>query len=304
MKHFASLSAYCRGINIPPPKWEDFDLRSFEENMKTVHHQMPPFKHEFYAIAIKTDGDGFAATGNYSTKDMNATVFFNSPYQITSWDIAPNWNGFYVIFSEDFYRRTNPTKRITEAFPFLLNDNTIPMELNQEEAEFYTKLFSDIQYEFQQGTSTSKAIIAHYLHIVLYKISRLYAKNLSNIPVSQHQRKHDLEIISRFKTLLEMAFQPGHSYDELHPQQVQYYADKLNINPNHFNSIVKRITEKSASEHIYRHILSLAKSKLQNSSDSVKEVAFSLYYSYPNHFANFFKSQTGKTPSQFRKSTQ
>ena len=292
------------GINIPSPKWEDFDLRSFEDNMKTVHHQMPPFKHEFYAIAIKADGDGFASTGNYSTKNLNSTVFFNSPYQITSWDIAPNWNGFYVIFSEDFYRRTHPAKRITEAFPFLLNDNTIPMELNREEAELYTKLFSDIQYEFQRNTSSSKTIIAHYLHIVLHKISRLYAKNLSKIPVSQNQRNHDLDIISRFKTLLEIAFQPGHSYDQQQPQQVQYYADKLNINPNHFNAIVKRITDKSASEHIYQHILSLAKSKLHNSSDSVKEVAFSLYYSYPNHFANFFKSQTGKTPSQFRKLAQ
>ncbi len=302
MKHFSTLKEYCSGINIPPPKWDNFDLRSFEDNMKSVHHQMSPFKHEFYAIAIKVDGGGFASTGNYSTKDLKTTVFFNSPYQIISWDIAPDWQGYYVIFGEDFFKRSHPDKRITEAFPFLLNDNTVPMEVTAQEAELFAKLFSDIQFEFQLGKSSSKVIIAHYLHILLHKISRLYSRNISKVSVSQDQRKQDLDIVSRFKTFMELAFQPRHSYEDLNPHQVQYYADKLYLNPNHFNAIVKRITDKSASEHIYNHILSLATSRLRNSSDSIKEIAFSLYYSYPNHFANFFKGQTGKTPSQFRKS--
>lgn len=302
MQHFSTLKEYCSGINIAPPNWDDFDLRSFEENMKTVHHQMPSFKHEFYAIAVKIDGGGFAATGNYSTKDLKTTIFFNSPYQIISWDIAPDWQGFYIIFSEDFFRRSDPKKRITETFPFLLNDNTVPMEVSEQEAELFSKLFSDIEFEFKLDKPTSKTIIAHYLHILLHKISRLYAKNIANVIVTQDQRKQDLEIVSRFKTYIEIAFQPDQNYEDISPHQVQFYADKLHLNPNHFNAIIKRITDKSASEHIYNHILSLAKSRLRNSSNSVKQIAFSLYYTYPNHFANFFKSQTGKTPSQFRRS--
>ena len=302
MQHFATLEDYCKGINIHPPKWDDFDIRSFEENMKSVHPQMPPFKHEFYAIAIKIDGTGFASTGNYSTKNLRATVFFNSPYQIISWDIAPNWQGHYIIFSEDFYRRTLASKRITEAFPFLLNDNTIPMEISAKETDLFAKLFSDMKFEFQLNDYSSKTVIANYLNILLHKITRLYARTTENIIISRDQRKQDLEIVSRFKTYLEMAFQPGHLYENLHPHQVQYYAAKFHINPNHFNAIVKRITDKSASEHIHQHILSLAKSRLLNSGDSVKEIAFSLYYSYPNHFTNFFKTHMGKTPSQFRRS--
>ncbi|MBP2833091.1 AraC family transcriptional regulator [Aquimarina sp. U1-2] len=303
MKHFSTLKEYCNGINIAPPKWDDFDLRSFEDNMKSVHHQMPPFKHEFYAIAIKIDGGGFATTGNYTTKDLRTTVFFNSPYQIISWDIAPDWKGYYIIFNEDFFRRSNPRKRITETFSFLLNDNTVPMEVTEQEAELFSKLFADIQFEFQLGQSSSKEVIAHYLHILLHKISRLYSRNVSKVTVSQDQRKQDLEIVSRFKTFMELGFQPGHSYEDLHPHQVQYYADKLNLHPNHFNAIVKRITDKSASEHIQQHLLNIAKSTLRNTNDSVKEIAFQLYYSYPNHFTNFFKKHTGQTPSQFRKAS-
>lgn len=78
MQHFSTLYDYCNGINIAAPKWEDFDWRSFEANMKTVHHRMLPFKHEFYAIAIKMSGSGTVKVGNY-TADESTTVFFNSP---------------------------------------------------------------------------------------------------------------------------------------------------------------------------------------------------------------------------------
>ena len=41
VKHFSTLTAYCNGINISAPKSEQYDIRRFEENMKTVHPSMP-----------------------------------------------------------------------------------------------------------------------------------------------------------------------------------------------------------------------------------------------------------------------
>lgn len=238
---------------------------------------MPPFKHEFYAIALKVEGSGFASSGNYSTKNLQATVFFNSPYQIISWDIAPDWKGYYLIFSEDFFRRTRPQKRITEEFPFLLNDNTLPMQVSDQEAQLYAQLFHDMNFEFQLNEASSKTIIASYLKVLLHKIARIYARNAHKAVISQNQRNSDLEVVSRFKTLLELSFQPGKRYEKAHPHQVQFYAEKLNLHPNHFNAIVKRITDRSALEHIHQHLLSMAKSRLLNSNASVKEIAFELY---------------------------
>lgn len=302
MNHFSTLEAYCKGIGISKPRWPEFDIRSFEENMKTVHHKMPPFKHEFYAIAVKLDGGGFAKTGNNSTAGKKATVFFNSPYQIIQWDIAPDWEGYYVIFSEDFYRGSLSRKRITEDFPFLLIDNTIPLDIDEDAALLFSKVFADIFTEHSTNKTNAEAIIRHYLHILLYKVERLYDYSIRKEAITTTQRNQDLEIVSRFKTMLDIAFHPGHTYEKALPNQVQFYADKLNMHPNHFNAVVKRITDSSASEIIYGHILSLAKSKLSSTTKSIKEIAFDLYYNYPNHFANFFKKQMGTTPSQFRKS--
>lgn len=279
--------------------------------MKSVHHQMPPFKHEFYAIAIKLSGGGTVKVGNFETSEQEAVVFFNSPYQILSWDIPPDWQGYYVIFSEDFYRSiihsargTSTAKRLTETFPFLLMDNTIPMEIDAEEQEVFLKIFLDIKQEFDALTLSSKEIIAHYVHILLLKINRLYQKYAKDVaPVNtQTQRSKDIEIVNRFKNLLEIDFRPGKNYTTSTPHQVQHYAQILNLHPSHFNAIVKRITDVPVSEHIQNHILALAKSRLSQTAASIKEIAYDLYYPYPNHFTNFFRKRMKMTPSQYRNS--
>ena len=63
MLYLKTLEEYCQAINISPPKNRYFDIRTFEENMPTVKAQMPAFRHEFYAIALKKDGSGQAVVG-------------------------------------------------------------------------------------------------------------------------------------------------------------------------------------------------------------------------------------------------
>ncbi|MET1258297.1 helix-turn-helix domain-containing protein [Flagellimonas sp. DF-77] len=301
MEHYHTLEAYCDAIGISKPQWPEFDIRSFADNMKTVKHHMPPFKHEFYAIALKLDGSGYAKAGGYSTQDLKATVFFNSPYQIIQWDIAPDWNGHYVIFSEDFCRNLHPNERITERFSYLLSDQTIPLKVDTDEIPLLEKLFQEIAMEHGNARTHSKAIIQHYIEVLLLKVDRLFADQSEGKRIQRHERNNDINTVSRFMTALELAFQPGQTYQGSEPHQVRYYAEKVNLHPNHFNAVVKRITDKSASEHIYAHLITLAKSKLANTELSIKEIAFELYYEYPNHFGNFFKSQTGMTPTSFRK---
>ncbi|MEM6629369.1 MAG: helix-turn-helix domain-containing protein, partial [Bacteroidota bacterium] len=306
--HFSTLSEYCKGITIPPPKWEDFDYRSFEDNMVSVRHKMEPFKHEFYAIALKISGGGKAKLGNYQTTEEEVSVFFNSPYQILSWDIPPDWKGYYVIFTEDFYRGRismpavpRTSSRITDRFPFLLVDNTLPILLDEKQVALFSKIFQDIEQEFVLASPSSKEVIAYYVHILLIKISRLYQRQPRELTVGLTQRAKDVALVNRFKSLLEISFHPGKAYTTASPHQVQYYAEKLSLHPSHFNAIVKRITDIPVSEHIQEHIFSLAKSQLVNTTASVKEIAFGLYYPYANHFTSFFKKRAQMTPSQYRK---
>ncbi|MEM9867705.1 MAG: helix-turn-helix domain-containing protein [Bacteroidota bacterium] len=301
MDHYHTLREYCKAINIKLPQWEEFDARRFKDNMKTVHPKMPPFKHEFYAIALKLEGTGYTTTGNYSTENLKATIFFNSPYQIIRWDIAPDWEGYYIIFSEDFYQREDTKRKISTDFPFLLVDNTVPLTLSSEEAKGFIHTFEDILGEHKKNDPISKTICYFNTQVLLQKVARLFKERVPSKQQSFTQRDNDLNLVSRFKTLVETCFYPDQDFENGEPHKVQYYAKQLHLHPNHLNAVAKRIASQSASEIIYKHMLALAKSKLRNTNKSIKEIAFELYYNYPNHFANFFKKQMGVTPNQYRK---
>lgn len=262
---------------------------------------MPPFKHEFYAIALKLDGTGYAKTGNHSTKDLKATIFFNSPYQINQWDIAPNWEGYYMMFTEDFYRSIDFKNQIGQEFPFLMVDKNIPLTISNADTATFINTFKEVNKEYQNDNEFSRKIMVHHTYVLLYKVARLFQEQSRSGDLNFTQRNNDVALVSRFKTLIETSFYPAQDFENSEPHKVQFYADKLAVHPNHLNALSKRITNYSASELIYKHILGLAKSKLSNTSTSVKEIAFELYYNYPNHFAKFFKKQTGLTPGAFRK---
>ena len=303
VQHFSTLSAYCEGIAIPAPKWEDLDVRRFEDNMATVRHSMPPFRHEFYAIALKLQGQGAAQVGAFNTGEHPATVFFNSPYQVLSWDIVPDWTGSYVMFSEAFYHQwfsTMGSSTLTDRFPFLLVDQTIPLSVSPEECDSLHQTLQDIAREFSNVQLNSRAIIAHHLQVLLLKIERLYNSQRPEKTTTHHRQK-DLELVSRFRSLLELSFKPNQTYGRKTPHQVQFYADQLHLHPSHLNAVIKRVTRRSASEHIYEHILLRAKSQLTQTTAPIKEIAYGLYYDYPNHFTSFFKSRTQFTPLQYRK---
>ena len=119
MKLFKTISEYCKAINIAPSKHPHFDIRRFEDNMETVVHRIDPFRHEFYAIALKVEGEGKAITGHNKQFPEGPTIFFNSPFQITSWDIAPDWKGYYIILTQSFIAQSKHLEDILEHFSFL-----------------------------------------------------------------------------------------------------------------------------------------------------------------------------------------
>jgi AraC-like DNA-binding protein len=81
---------------------------------------------------------------------------------------------------------------------------------------------------------------------------------------------------------------------------VNDYADKLAVTPDYLNKTVKSITGKSAKEHIQSKLIVEAKRSLLFSGLSGKELAYTLGFEESAHFNNFFKKNTGLTPTEFK----
>lgn len=291
-------------INIESPKHPHFDIRSFEDNMKSVVHKMEPFRHEFYAIAIKADGDGKAITGHHTNFPEGATIFFNSPFQIISWDIAPNWEGYYIIFSQDFVANSSYFSDILKEFPFLKFDKSIPFKIDEADLQNILQIYENIQTEYKGNAKDKFKIIESYVILLLNFVKRYFLKQVDQEKAKEALRTADLKLLTRYQTLIQTSFYPDaqlETFSNLH--STRYYAQKLNVHPNHLNAVVKNITGKTALHQIHHHILQLAKSQLVQTQKSIKEIAYGLYFESPNNFSAFFKKQSGLTPGNYRKQT-
>ena len=81
---------------------------------------------------------------------------------------------------------------------------------------------------------------------------------------------------------------------------VAYFAGKCCLSTGYFGTLVKTETGRTAKDLINDRILAKAKALLQSETSSVTQVSVRLGFEYPQHFIRFFKSLTGKTPSQWR----
>jgi len=305
MKHFRTITEYCRAIQISKPRYPNFDIRSFSENMPTVVKKMLPFRHEFYAIAIKAEGEGKVVSGHHTDFPDGATIFFNSPFQILSWDILPNWEGFYVMFSTDFLAKSRHFTDLLTDFPFLKLDKTIPFEVQKEDVNKLLTIYENIYQEYHGSHSDNFQFIEVYVLLLLHHVKRYFYQQV-NLDDVQHQiRTADLKLLTRFQTSIQTSFYPNAPAEKFaNHHSPRYYAEKLHIHPNHLNAMVKEITGKTASHHIQQHILQLAKSYLAQTEWSVKEIAYTLHFDSPNNFSAFFKKHTQLTPLTYRNSIQ
>ena len=299
MEHFTAIKDYCKAIQILPPKYHHFDIRSFEENMEYVIHKMPPFRHEFYAIAIKHEGEGKVISGHHTNFPEGNTIFFNTPFQILSWDIVPNWQGYYIMFSQEFIAQSVYLSEKLSNFPFLRMDKSIPFEVNPNELQNILSIYENIWQEYHSKSTDKFQIIEPYVLLLLNYVKRYFLKQVDNL---QEPQTTELSLLTRYQSLIQESFYPEASLETfVNLRSPQYYAQKLHVHPNHLNAVVKKITGLTALNHIHQHILKLAKGYLVQTELSIKEIAYTLYFESPNNFNTFFKKNTSLTPLQYRK---
>lgn len=302
MQHFKTITEYSNAIGILPPKHPHFDIRSFEENMGSMVSHMPSFRHEFYYIAIRTYGEGKVRSGHNTKLPEGVTIYFNTPFQIQSWDIDTSWTGYYIIFSQDFLSTSHYFDRFLDDFPFLKIDESVPFNIDKIDQPEILNIYNRIKQEFVSEREDKFDFISIYVIQLLTQIKRLYSQHVGDKMLKEQIRKADLQLLSRFQKLVKTSFYPEAELDaSANIHSPSYYASILNVHPNHLNAVVKSITGHTTLYHIHNHIIIQAKAELTQTNFSVKEIAYRLRFDSPSHFGSFFKKYTGMTPLSYRK---
>ncbi|MEI6748213.1 MAG: AraC family transcriptional regulator [Bacteroidota bacterium] len=89
-------------------------------------------------------------------------------------------------------------------------------------------------------------------------------------------------------------------YNYKRPEEVQFYADKMNTSVRNLNLICSTVFGKSVSEIIETRKLIEARNLLLNSDKSISEIGFELGYNEKSYFSRVFRKKTGLSPTEFR----
>lgn len=142
--------------------------------------------------------------------------------------------------------------------------------------------------EYNNPSLFSTSLLKKYFHILLLYISRHFEDQINIIPQTRN-----IEIAEKFIALLEEQFRDN--------KKVSDYASQMALKPNYLNEIVKKVTGFPAGHHIRQRVILEAKRLIFYSDTCRKQIAWYLGFDDTAHFSKFFKKETGRNFTDFKK---
>lgn len=299
ISYFEKVADLYKALEVPFNQETEFSIDSLIDihKHKPIPYKSPVFRTNFYSFVFIKSG-----RGNYTTDDQtfdynSGTIYFTNPGHIKAFKFYELSEAYLMTFSEAFLK-TYTHQNIFYEFPFLLSETVTPQKPNKIEFKDIETLYLQIHSEYNRDSSFKNKIIGSLLIALLLKIKALFWDNYYPLEEGTNQSK----IVRIFKENLEKHYRRISTDNELELLNTQNFAEKQQLNASYFSQVIKSKTGKSPSQWIAERTVSVSKSLLKNSSKSIKEISYAIGFSETAHFSNFFKKNTGLSPSSYRNS--
>ncbi|MFI3288458.1 MAG: helix-turn-helix transcriptional regulator [Rikenellaceae bacterium] len=164
------------------------------------------------------------------------------------------------------------------------------ISLTPQEAE---KILALRESFLQESSNTShphrKEIDEAILKIMIYEIAALFQRSK---PLTEDKGSRDNVIFTTFIVQL--------SSEETRHRPLSYYAERQSITTSHLSKVVKRVTNRSASNWIIQYTIINIKRLLQIKDLQITAIAEQMDFPNASFLAQYFKNYTSETPSQYR----
>ncbi|MDD4923066.1 MAG: AraC family transcriptional regulator [Bacteroidales bacterium] len=233
---------------------------------------------EFQLLYI-TDGNGVFTFGNnkQSCFITEGKMFFLMPgvwhtYQPLE---KSGWNEYWIGFKGDIIQ-----KIVNEGF-FINRPPVFNIGLNERIIDLYLKAI-DIANEERAGYQQALAgIVMHILGLMFYRDK-----------TRDFEDEDLINKINKAKVIMRESI-----YQDITAEDI---AKTLNISYSGFRKAFKELTGTSPSKFMLELKLNEAKLLLSTTSQSVKQISYSLNFENPDYFPIFFKKRTGISPVEYR----
>jgi AraC family transcriptional activator of pobA len=212
------------------------------------------------------------------------TLLFNQSFSFENSDSVIAWQ-----FNREFYCIVDHDSEVScVGFLFSSTDHLF-VKLNDQSRQ-KLQLLSDI---FIEEFNTLDNIQNEML-LVLLKRLIIYVTRLARLGYVPEKKLQDerFHIIRKFNLLVEANFKSEHS--------VSFYAEQLCKAPKTLSNLFAIFNQKTPSQIVQDRITVEAKRLLSYTDRSIKHITFELGFEDVAYFSNFFKKQTGISPSDFR----
>lgn len=242
-----------------------------------------PHMHDFFIIILfdKASGIHHIDSVDYNIGNQEVHVLF--PGQMHKWDINDGTIGYQLMVQKAFFEQFAPFFR----FSFTNYQNHPVIKLTDAAFEMLMYEFDAIKAELE-----AKQSLKHLINARAAVIAAIVSKQAEHI-FTEFKVYQSNPKLAAYNTLIDKFYREQKS--------VSFYAEQLHLSANYLNTLCKRHLKVSATQLIHQRLGTEAKRLLQNPNLMIKEITFQLGFADQSHFSNFFKAQTGMTPTMFRK---
>lgn len=275
---FKKIMSYYDPTEYSKKNINDFYIHGLSDDTYEIRMPLPPHRQDKHSIILVTNGSLIASSGFDNYTINQSTMIVVPAGQITSLSfMSDDIEGFYLHFTTNYLSHNDLD------FSDWLIQPVIKFE--KPELEHLTMLLKRMQK--LNESEANEAIIKSYLTTFLAEM-----KQSNNFRTRVNFPAHE-RITLEFKKIL--------NYNITKHSSASFYADELNVTPNHLNKAVKLTLGKTASALIEETQILEAKVLMQKSNMTISEIAFEIGFEDISYFGRFFKKHTGSTPTEYRK---
>lgn len=295
---FNSLQEQYLYLNLPIDQLDErneFTIHNIQGILNTPYAS-PVYRANFFSFVFVKDGVGKYTIDDQIFNTTPGTVYFTNPghYKSHVWD---NLQEVYLITLSESFLKENVHPDVFEEFSFLLAETVPPRHLKKEVFAEFEELYMQIYHIYFGKSLYKNRMIGNLFVVLLLKIKEYFWENYNPI----YEGNRSSQIVKIFKKTLEKHYRDLSKGTVEKAFRVQDYADEQNLHPNYLSNVIKSKTGKSIGTWIAEKTISEAKSLLQNSSVSIKQLAYQLGFTESTHFSNYFKKHTRTSPVMYRK---
>lgn len=267
----------------------DFLLNTAESSEKSGWFNMEKrYKTDFFEFYFFRQAEGYMLLAGRKIELHSNMILVISPFQLQEWHVSLDKLDYtFLVFQEEFINNFLSDKYFMYRLLYCYqHDYPTFWDMTREDMAPFLNLLLQMKKELKEPVADSYHMIVSCLYQFLLSLNRYYAK-LFNLPFVPPLNNYAYQ----YKELLEKNISEK--------TRVTDYAEMMNISRVSLNKAVMREFGVSAVHLLKQRLLQEVKNDLLFSSLSVKEIAFRLHFSEPNHLMRFFKQMTGQTISEF-----